>query len=271
MLKAKEALLKHDNNYEKALLEINSQTVNMDKLNQRIAYQGLIGVNHHELGFSSALVELNCETDFVAKNELFASFCSKLAETSSLIMGEASEEIIDLNIDEFGEKKLIGSDFIVNEELKNLVGKLKEKINIRRGFIFNNPSSLFVTAAYSHSAGTLPPGLGRLGSVIVLRLEKRVDIETRKEITMLAKKIAQHVSGFNPVTVNATNGVESESVLMNQPFLFGGGSIAEVLQKFQQETRIGLTIQEFKRVECGEGIEKKSDNFAEEVRAQIIN
>jgi elongation factor Ts len=269
MSKAKDALLKHNNDYQKALQEINSQQINTQKLASRVVQEGLLAVYSHPAGFHSSLVELNSETDFVAKSPAFIQLIERIAHSAALMeTGEGSSVIKTLNVESLLEKTLLESDTTqtVKQGITSVIGKLKENIQLRRGLVFNDDGTGLISGSYAHGA-SLPSGVGRVASIVVMKAN--VTNEKRTEIATFAKKLAQHVSGFAPLSISSCKDSPSESVLVEQPFLFGGGTVAQVIEDLSRKHNASIEIVDFKRFECGEGIEKKTDNFAEEVMAQI--
>jgi elongation factor Ts len=269
MSKAKDALVKHNNDYQKALDEINSQQVNTQKLASRIVQEGLLAVYSHPAGFHSSLVELNSETDFVAKSPAFIQLIERIAHSAALMeTGEGSGVIKTLDVNSLLDKTLLESETTqtVTQGITAVIGKLKENIQLRRGLVFNDDGTGLISGSYAHGA-SLPSGGGRVASIVVLKAN--VSNDKRTEIAAFAKKLAQHVSGFAPLSIATNDSVPSESALIEQPFLFGGGTVAQVVNEVSRKHSCTIDIIDFKRLECGEGIEKKADNFAEEVMAQI--
>jgi elongation factor Ts len=275
MIKAKEVLLATKNDYGKAIDILNAQTVNIDKLKQRTTQEGLIAVANHPAGYHSAMLELNCETDFVAKNESFVEFSIRAANTCALTSPSQGGSILSqIDIQSLVNRNLLNGHGTIDEELLKLVGKLKENITLRRAITCANQDSSFVSAAYAHSGGlSLPPGVGRLGSIVVLKAAAtsttKLAPEKRESLTLFAKRLAQHISGFAPTTIRECGNESSDNVLMAQDFLFGGGKVSDIVQKVGLENSVSLEIVDFKRWVCGEGIERKQEDFAAEVMAQM--
>ena len=217
--KAKEALIKTNNNYDDALKwlaenESLGAASKANKLADRDTVHGLIAIQ--TVGQVTRMVELNCETDFVAKSTLFTQLALQCAQQ---------------------EKKDL------NDEITLAIGKLGENIRWRRDIALTGHVGWHV-----HSDQALPQGLGRLGTLV----------QFSGQVGPWAKKLAQHITGFNPPDVDT---------LLEQPFLFGGGSVRQVLE--QQSSTSPIQIQAFHRWECGQGLEKKTESFAEEVARQL--
>ncbi|KAI8901480.1 elongation factor TS-domain-containing protein [Globomyces pollinis-pini] len=279
--KAKEALGNTNNDYDLALQWLKddlaeSALKKSEKLSNRVTVEGLVGIYTHPMGISGSLVELNCETDFVAKASLFVNLVSKVTKTVSLFeTGDNTSHnwIKPVDIASLLQRNLVDSEQVetVQESCRGVIGKLGENIQIRRGIVAHQDGqSNLIIGGYAHAAGqVLPPGLGRLGSIVVLEASENLQNNQREVLATFANKLAQHISGFNPSSIDLKEGVTEEYALLEQSYLFGGGSVREVLESTGSKLNVKLSVKEFQRLECGEGLEKKSDNFAEEVRAQI--
>jgi len=249
----------------------------------RTAAEGLIGLaTKHGRG---AIVEINSETDFVARGSEFQNFVRKTAQ-------QALQQEGDL-------ERLLASPFegggSTADALATLVAKIGENMAVRR------TASLAVTpgivASYVHN--TVAPNLGKIG--VLVALESRGDAGRLME---LGKQLAMHVAAANPLalTVEALqpevvarersiyadqarqsgkpeNVVEKmiegrlrkfyeESVLLSQIFVVDGETpIAKVLQNAATNVGAPVTIAGFVRFAVGEGIEKPATDFAAEVKA----
>lgn len=156
----------------------------------------------------------------------------------------------------------------IKNEITETIVKLGENIKLRRGILYESAPGR-ILGIHSHSAQALPSGLGRIASIVVLELgsasehtegAKSSSQTSTEEIAQrhaFAQKLAQHVSGFAPFEIQGEDG------LLSQSFLFGGGTVLEVLQT------MNLKVVEFCRWECGEGLEKIQQDFASEVAKQI--
>jgi elongation factor Ts len=282
--KAKLALQNVGNDYEKALDWISKDSIKSAdakaaKLAGRIAVEGLVGIQQHPLGLQASMIEINCETDFVAKSSLFVELVRKTCNSALVFQNASNDSFSDVNIDELVLKTSISEDINVDQEpelvgtaCNRVIGKLGEKITIRRGVVgLPPPSKHTVFGAYAHAAGqSLPPGVGRIGSLVVLESTKKLDMEARTKLVAFAKKLSQHISGFNPKSVGfESTEIDDDSILLNQSFLFGGGTVQDVLKRLSEELDLGLIVRNFVRWECGEGLEKPESNFAAEVQQQI--
>ncbi|MBI5463192.1 MAG: elongation factor Ts [Gammaproteobacteria bacterium] len=271
MMECKKALQDANGDMEAAVeLLRKSGLAKADKKAGRIAAEGLIVVELSDDRKRAAVAEVNCETDFVAKKDEFQSFANKVAQRV-LKSGPASlEALLAMPLDDAG--------VCVDEARKELIAKIGENINVRRFTLVETNGTL---GAYLH--GT------RIG----------VLVEMKGGSEELAKDIAMHVAASRPVCVNDSE--VSAEMIQKEREIFAAqaeqsGKPADIIakmvdgriKKFLAEvTLVGqpfvkdpdttvaklldkasATVLSFQRMELGEGIEKKSENFVEEVMAQ---
>ena len=255
-----------------------------DKKASRVAAEGLVAVAID--GTTGALVEINSETDFVARND---GFQAAVAEVAQLALAANSNEELA------AAKTASGDD--VTEFFKKLVGKIGENMAFRR------MSKLSVTdgvvAGYIHNAVT--DGMGKIG--VLVALESSGD---KAKLEDLAKKIAMHVAATNPLALSVDDldpaivdkersmlkaeAIESgkpeaivdkmvegrmqkffkESVLLTQIFVMDGErAIAKVIEDEAAALGTDVKMTGYVRLGLGEGIEKKEEDFAAEVAATL--
>jgi len=255
-----------------------------DKKASRVAAEGLVAVAID--GTTGALVEINSETDFVARND---GFQAAVAEVAQLALAANSNEELA------AAKTASGDD--VTEFFKKLVGKIGENMAFRR------MSKLSVTdgvvAGYIHNAVT--DGMGKIG--VLVALESSGD---KAKLEDLAKKIAMHVAATNPLALSVDDldpaivdkersmlkaeAIESgkpeaivdkmvegrmqkffkESVLLTQIFVMDGErAIAKVIEDEAAALGTDVKMTGYVRMGLGEGIEKKEEDFAAEVAATL--
>lgn len=241
------------------------------KKSGRIAAEGNIVIKQ-DADSNTVILEVNSETDFVAKDENFVSFCDSVAE---IILAEKPEDIEALN------NTKLSSGISVEETRQHLVAKIGENINVRR-FVLHK--------AEGDSLGIYLHGT-RIGVV--------VDMTGGSED--LARDIAMHVAGHQPPPVCVSDDQIPAETLDKEKEIFvaqarESGKPDDIIEKmvsgrmakFKKEiTLLGqpfvkdpdITVEKlltsadasvnwFIRYEVGEGLEKRSDNFAEEVMAQ---
>jgi elongation factor Ts len=230
---AKDALTKYK--FDDALKFIRQDSLaKTAKLANRHAGQGLLAV-HASQKFAKML-ELNCETDFVGNSAPFVEVASKVLNELNPPQVTTCLSMEDLACRE--------KDAIC-EILQNGMAKFKENIIFRRAVLVVPKSLSFTLGAHAHGSN-MPKNYGRIASIVVLNGHGNAEI---------ANQIAQHISGFSP---------KSTQELLSQEFLFGGQLIGTVLEKYK------MSVEQFYRLECGEGMEKKTLNFAHEVTKQIL-
>jgi elongation factor Ts len=248
----------------------------------RVAAEGLVGV---ALGTGTgALVEVNAETDFVARNDQFKDFVKSAAQLGLEADGDV-EKLLN---------KKMGAD-TVDATLKELVAKIGENMSVRRATALAvNPG---VVASYVHNASG--PELGKIGVLVALKSSGSAD-----KLMALGKQIAMHIAAANPLALTSAhlskevieheraiqadiarqsgkpeNVIEKmlegrmrkfyeESVLMNQVFVIDGETpVAKVVEKVSKEIGAPIEVEGFVRYQVGEGIEKVTTDFADEVKA----
>jgi elongation factor Ts len=208
------------------------------------------------------MVEINSETDFVSKSQPFIDLVSFVSRTSRCSNVE----------------KVLETQPEIQAEITSVVGKLGENIKLRR-VVHVPSSSTRILGIHSHSAQSLPIWMGRIGSIVSLELtwpgafssdsalesdKQQVSSKVRNELTAFANKLAQHLSGFNPTSIS-----EGDECLMRQDFLFGGGKVEQVLSEQAKTIGGSIVVAEMCRWECGEGLTRVQENFAEEVAKQM--
>lgn len=250
----------------------------------RIAAEGLIGTYVSDDMKMGAIVEVNCETDFVAKNQEFIDFVNSMAK---LVVDRKLDDVEQLNETEYNGMK-------VKEALSTLIAKIGENMTIRRFERFSVEIGAIVS--YIH-------GGGRIGTLVQLESTVVNDI-----LVELGKDIAMQVAAMSPLYINESDvpndyiekereilrvqalneGKKPEVVekmiegrlkkqlkeicLMDQLFVKDGErTIAKLLNDKSKEIGSEISISRFVRFEKGEGIQKREDNFAEEVMSQMKN
>jgi elongation factor Ts len=249
----------------------------------RVAAEGLIGVAAS--GPKGAMVEVNAETDFVARNDSFQAVVRDAA-SAALEQGGDVEKI----------KTAKAGGATIADKLTNLVATIGENMGLRRGVAMQVKNG--VVASYVHSA--VAPGLGKIG--VLVAIESTGDAG---KLQALGKQIAMHVAAANPQSLSITevdpaalkrerdilteqalasgrpaNVIEKmvegrlrkyyeETVLLEQLYVVDGESrVSAVVEKAAKEIGAPVTISGFRRFALGEGIERKESDFAAEVAAQ---
>jgi elongation factor Ts len=249
----------------------------------RTAAEGLVGVAVE--GNRGAVVEVNSETDFVAKNEIFQDFVRNVAKLA-LQHGTDVEALGAAQYPEGGT---------VQERLTENIAKIGENQSLRRAAIVEVGEGAVVS--YVHNQVT--PGLGKIG--VLVALESGAPVET---LQALGKQIAMHVAAAHPLALSAEelpgelverersiaiekakesgkpqNIIEKmvegnlakfrkENALLSQLFVMDNKTpVAEVVATAAKDAGTGIQLLAFVRFQLGEGIEKKQEDFAAEVAA----
>lgn len=250
----------------------------------RVAAEGLIGVATH--GIAGALVEVNSETDFVARNEAFQNFVRAVAELS--VTGDGV-------LERLVNTPYPGTGRAVEEELTHLIATIGENLVLRR----STRLAVKEGGVFSYMHNALGPGLGKIGVIVALE-----STAPASALSDLGRQLAMHVAAASPLYLDIAS-VPSEAlerergVLREQAGASGkSGNIVERmvegrLRKFyeevvlleqvfvvDQETRIAKVVENaamaagaaiaitgFARFALGEGIERNRTDFAAEVAA----
>lgn len=274
MMDCKKALQETNGNMEEAIDYLRKRgAAQAAKKAGRIAAEGTAFIEVD--GNDAVLLEVNCETDFVTKNENFQQLVETLAK--HLVKNKPA------NLEEALGQKIEGKDETVEEHINNAIATIGEKITLRRFAVLNKTDN-DVFGTYLHMGG-------RIGTVVVL--EDSQDEE-------VAKDVAMHIAAVNPSYVSREDVPEEEvnrekAILKEQALSEGkpehivekmvegrlGKFFEEIclldqqfvkdpdmkVKKFVEDK--GATVKEFVRYEVGEGIEKKEEDFAAEVMSQM--
>ncbi|MBY4640709.1 translation elongation factor Ts [Gluconacetobacter entanii] len=245
------------------------------KKSGRVTAEGLVGVA--SAPNAAAMVEVNAETDFVARNEHFQNFVTEVAE-AALKVGENLEKL---------KGAVLKSGRTVADELTHLIATIGENMSIRRARVLKVPSG--VVATYIHSA--VSPGLGKIGVLAAVEAPSATDaLET------LGRQIGMHVAATRPASLDI-DGVDPQAlereraVLIEQAKASGkpeaiiSKMVDGRIRKFYEEVvlleqvwvhdgesrvraiveKAGAKLTGFERFALGEGIEKEDNDFAAEV------
>ena len=267
MMDAKKALVETDGNMEKAMEVLRQKGMaSADKKMGRIAAEGLIAASVNDK--CGAMVEVNCETDFVAKNEEFKELTSGLAEMVAETNPADVDALLAVTCPKCGK--------VISEVIKEKIASIGEKITFRRFVRYEGN-----TASYIHN--------GKIG--VLIQTDKK-DAELMNDICLhiasnapefisrseIPQSVIDHETEIEmgkedlqkkPEAIRAkivegrVNKLMASRVLLEQPFVKNPDiTVGQLIEG-------KLTIEKFTRFVLGEGLEKRQDNFAEEVMSQV--
>lgn len=253
----------------------------------RAASEGLIGLKAE--GTAGAMVEVNSETDFVARNDVFQAFV---------------ENVAAITLDAGGDFEALksapypGSDRTVEEEATQMVATIGENISLRRSVGLNVANGLVAEYVHNHVA----PGMGKIGVLVALESEAPAD-----KLAQIGRQLAMHICSTDPQSIDIASVdpealerertiltdqaresgrpddiiakmVEGrlrkyyeETVLLEQAFVLDTDvKVSKAIETAGKEAGADITVAGFVRFNLGEGLERKEDDFAGEV-ARMTN
>ena len=280
MLDCKKALVEADGDMEKAVDWLRKKGLaSAAKKASRVAAEGLVAVAVE--GNKGAVVEVNSETDFVAKNEIFQEY----VEDAALVALMNNGELCDMK--NFQCPKVHKS---FEERLTDMIAKIGENMNLRRAKVVEVSEG--VVAPYVHNVTR--NNLGKIG--VLVALESKAD---KAKLAELGKHIAMHVAASQPLFLTIADvdpaAVEHEKsifaeqaniiekmvegrirkyydevVLEEQAYIMDPDKkVKQVIADAAKELGADIKIKDFACFKLGEGIQKKEEDFAAEVAAQL--
>ena len=290
MMDCKKALAETDGDLEAAVDWLRKKGLSKAaKKADRVAAEGLVAVASAErgAGMAAAAVEVNSETDFVARNELFQGAVSEIAQLA----------IDTVEIEKLNEAKT-AKGATVADTLTNLIATIGENMSVRRASALAVDPG--VVAAYVHNAAA--DNMGKIGVLVALKSEGKKDV-----LLELGRKIAMHVAAASPAPAVAVTEAEvdptiverernvfsdqarasgkpeniiekmvegrlrkfyEEVVLLKQAFVFDPDkSVEGAIKAAESDAGAPIELTGFVRMVLGEGVEKKEEDFAAEVAA----
>ena len=285
MMDCKKALIETKCNIDNAIDWLRKHGLSaVAKKSSRIAAEGLIGITIKDT--KGGMIEINSETDFVARNDLFQSFvktCSDLVLTSKS------------DIDALKNLPFSNTDRTVDQELKNNIATIGENMNIRR--IEYLEVSKGVLVSYLHNKVT--EDLGKLGVIVAIESNANKD-----QLSQVGKQIAMHIAATSPKSLNIddldTDLVDREKkilidqavssgkpkdiaekivqgrmkkffqdVVLNEQIsvIDGETKIKDIIKNLSNQLGTQVLLKDFKIFKLGEGIEVAENDFAAEVAA----
>jgi elongation factor Ts len=248
----------------------------------RVAAEGLVGVV--TAGPKAAVVEVNSETDFVARNDQFQGLVKAIAEVA-LKTGNDVDAVLAAPVAAGGT---------VADSIASAVATIGENMTLRRASVLSVSDG--VVGSYIHNA--VEPGLGKIGVLVALESTGNKD-----ELAALGRMVAMHVAAANPLALDAErldpavvarekailaeknagkpenviakiveSGIKTyakEVCLLEQLYIHDGGkTVAQALKEMESKVGAPIKLTAFTRFALGEGIEKAENDFAAEVAAQ---
>ena len=287
MMECKKALTEADGNFEKAIEILRERGLaTAAKKAGRIAAEGMVYADYCPECKVGVVIEVNAETDFVAKNDKFVEF---VKDTTKVIMEQNPADVEALMNCKMGDET-------VDQALKELILVIKENIKVRRFVRYEG-----VCSAYVHGGGT---------HGILVNFETTNGIEAKDEFAAYGKDIAMQVAAANPgyvdeasvpaevvakekeimlvqmagdpKTANKPEAVKQkmiegkikkffkENCLVDQEFVKDGDlTVAQYTAKVAKDLGGDIKIVKFARFQKGEGLEKRADDFAAEVASMV--
>ena len=250
------------------------------KKSTRVAAEGLVGVAVE--GNTGALVEVNSETDFVARNDKFQAMVADIAKLALKADG---------NSEKLKTAHYPGSKHAVAEYVAEMVASIGENMGVRRTAALSVKDG--VIGSYMHNS--IAPGLGKIGVIVAVESTGKKD-----ELVQFGKDIAMHIAAINPVAIDLTgvpketierekailaeknagkpekvlekimeSGLKSyakENTLLEQAYAKDSTkSVSQLIAEVTKAAGAPIKIAGYVRMQLGEGIEKKEDDFAAEV------
>ena len=290
MMDCKKALSATDGDFDKAIEFLREKGLaTAEKKAGRIAAEGLVATTIKDGDKVAAIVEVNAETDFVAKNDVFQTFVKEVVEQA------ANTDAAD--IDAFkAEKWALDTSITVDEKLAAMIAKIGENMNIRRFEKIVSEDGIVVS--YIHAAG-------KIGVLVEAKTENNDE-----RVKEALKNVAMQVAALNPKYVSTDDVPEEykehekeiliaqakndpknankpeniiekmitgrlakelkEICLLEQEYVKAENkeTVAKYLEMVSKEVGTPVELKRFVRFETGEGLEKKNEDFAAEVAAQ---
>ena len=272
MMECKKALTEADGDIDAAIENMRkSGLAKADKKAGRVAAEGRIAIKISDDGKTAVIAEVNCETDFVSGGDDFLAFVNEVAATALENRPESTEALVELAID---------GGQTIEEKRKEMVSKIGENIQVRRFELMQLDAGKFGSYLHGTRIGVLlgmENGNDDLIKDVAMHIaasrptcvtEEQVPAELLEKEREILIAQAQDSGKPQDIIEKMVDGrirkYLAEITLVGQPFVKDPDKTVGALLKDE-----GAEVKGFVRYEVGEGIEKKQENFADEVMAQV--
>jgi elongation factor Ts len=291
MMDCKKALKETDGKIDEAIDWLRKKGIaKAGKTSDRIAAEGLVETYIHPNGQVGVLIEVNCQTDFVARNDDFKSLVKELA-----LQAATADSVESL----LSQPYAGNNSFSVDEAIKQSIAKLGENIQVRRFTKFDLANKPGVVDSYIHTGG-------RVGVLVEINTQTQLAAE-HEQFKSLAKNAAMQIAACPNVEYISVDQIPAELAqketeiemgkddlankpqnikekivqgriekrlkeltLLDQPYIRDQSiSVEDLVKQVQKQVEADVQVHGFVRYVLGEGIEKQESNFAEEVAAQM--
>ncbi len=290
MMDAKNALIEASGDMERAAEILRQKGIlTAEKKSGRAAAEGQVLAKLSADNKQGVLLEVNCETDFVARGEDFQTLANQLLDQ---VMQSSAADVDAMN----AEKALADPSKTVSEMVKERIGVIKENITLRRFARFSVAQNGYVQS-YIHTGG-------KIG--VLLELTTGSDASKNEALVQLTKDLAMHIASSAPefltrddipasvieeekriemgkedlqskpvdirekIVSGRIDKILGQRVLLEQPFVKDPSkTVADLVKETASQLGTTVELKQFVRYLLGEGLEKREDNFAAEVMAQI--
>jgi len=271
MMDCKNALLESNGDIEKAKLLLREKGKSKaDSKSDRVAAQGMVSIEIDKTNKLAIVLEINCETDFAAKDDLFIEFSHKISKLLKSNKIDTTKKLMDSPIEGFKN---------VDGYRKHVIAKLGENIKIRRfkRIFFEGTLGTYIHGKKIAALVDLDTNNAELAKNIAMHIAASKpeyidqgdipDVITEEESRILrlqAQKEGKPKEILEKIVTGKLNKRLNEITLLNQEYIKDSDlSVSELLKKSNANVNL------FVRYEVGDGIEQENKNFAEEVKAQV--
>ncbi len=282
MMDCKKALSENDGDIEAAIDWLRAKGLSKAaKKAGRTAAEGLVGIVTD--GTCGAIVEVNSETDFVARNEQFQKMVAGIASLASEANGD---------VEKLAAMTYPGSSQTVADYINEMIATIGENMTLRRTAALSVDKGAVV--AYVHNK--VDEGLGKIGALVALESDGKADV-----LAGLGRQLAMHVAAAKPIALNidgvpadvlerekailaeknqgkpdhvlekifqsSLKSFAKEHCLLDQPSIYDTSkTVAQMVKEAEKDTGAPIALKNFVFYVLGDGIEKAEDDFAEEVK-----